>query len=161
MASRHLARSIAMQTLYEWDFNGRNSVILDKVLNRDLEEFGPGLDEVDFVKQIVNGVMEHLPELDKIIENTAKNIDNFEFGQALHELYDFFWHEFCDKYLESSKVQVVAEEFKQNTQKILLYVLSTALKLMHPFIPHITEEVWSKIPAKEKLMLIIEKWPTT
>lgn len=71
MASRHLARSIAMQTLYEWDFNGKNSVILDEALNRDLEEFGPELDEVEFVKQLVGGVIEHLSELDKIIEKSA------------------------------------------------------------------------------------------
>jgi len=107
---------------------------------------------------------EMLKNLRDIIKKTNKNIDNFEFGQALHELYDFFWHDFCDKYIESSKLQMSDNKLKDNTQKILLYVLAVSLKLFHPFIPFITEEIWSKIPRvkqgkKSTTMLIVEKWP--
>ncbi len=101
-----------------------------------------------------------LKQFEKIIENTSKNIDNFEFGQALHDLYNFFWHDFCDCYLESSKVQMASADLKENTQQILIYILSDSLKLLHPFIPHATEEIWSKMPIKGKSALIIEKWPT-
>ena len=118
---------------------------------------------------------EMLKNLRDIIKKTNKNIDNFEFGQALHELYDFFWHDFCDKYIESSKLQMSDNKLKDNTQKILLYVLAVSLKLFHPFIPFITEEIWSFLPDYCKSRrpsgsglrprfqraseLIVEKWP--
>ena len=71
MASRHLARSIVMQSLYEWDFWGYDKARLDKIVERNLAEFGPGLDEIKFVKILVDGTIEHLKELDKIIEKAA------------------------------------------------------------------------------------------
>ena len=97
-------------------------------------------------KILTNADKQILRQLDEIIKKTAKNIDKFEFGQTLHGLYDFFWHDFCDCYIESSKGQTENAELRENTQKILLYVLATSLKLLHPFIPHITEEIWSKMP---------------
>jgi valyl-tRNA synthetase len=119
-------------------------------------------------KQILNSKSQKLTAADKeilkklkeITRKTSKNIDKYEFGQALHDLYGFFWHDFCDKYIEASKLQMSDINLKDNTKKILLYVLSTSLKILHPFIPHITEEIWSKMPIKNKLALIIEKWPT-
>ena len=72
MASRHLARSIAMQSLYEWDFNGNDALKLDEIVERNIKEFGPGLEEdVEFVKRLVKGVCDHLKEIDKIIEKAA------------------------------------------------------------------------------------------
>ncbi|MBI2112997.1 MAG: transcription antitermination factor NusB [Candidatus Wildermuthbacteria bacterium] len=73
MASRHLARSIAMQSLYEWDFYGKETTHLEKTVERNLKEFGPGLEEgnQEFVRKLAEGVREHLPQLDKIIEKAA------------------------------------------------------------------------------------------
>ncbi|MDP3727288.1 MAG: transcription antitermination factor NusB [bacterium] len=71
MASRHLSRSIAMQSLYEWDFNGQQAGTLDGIIGKNMEEFGPGLDDKDFPRQLVTGVIEKLPQLDKIIEKAA------------------------------------------------------------------------------------------
>jgi len=70
MSSRHLSRSIAMQSLYEWDFSGKNTD-LEKIVERNLKEFGPGLEELSFTWQLVTGVVEHLEEIDKIIEKAA------------------------------------------------------------------------------------------
>jgi len=112
------------------------------------------------LKNLTNADKQILEQFENITKNTSKNIDNFEFGQALHDLYNFFWHDFCDCYLESSKTQMANADLKKNTQKILIYILSDSLKLLHPFIPHITEEIWSKMPLREKSALIIEKWPT-
>lgn len=112
-------------------------------------------------RKLTNADKEILSKLKEITKKTSKNIDKFEFGQALHDLYEFFWHDFCDKYIEASKLQMSDINLKDNTQKILFYILSTSLKILHPFIPHITEEIWSKIPLKNKSALIIEKWPTT
>ena len=71
MASRHLSRSIVMQSLYEWDFNGKKPESLDKIVEKNIKEFGPGLEDSSFVRQIIDGVMEHLPKIDKIIEKAA------------------------------------------------------------------------------------------
>jgi N utilization substance protein B len=70
MSSRHLSRSIAMQSLYEWDFSGKK-LDLKKVVEKNIKEFGPGLEDEAFVWQLVTGVVEHLSELDKIIEKAA------------------------------------------------------------------------------------------
>lgn len=71
MASRHLSRSIAMQSLYEWDFWGKKPEALDGIVERNIREFGPGLESVDFIWQLVRGVVGHLPQLDSIIEKAA------------------------------------------------------------------------------------------
>jgi len=71
MANRHLSRSIAMQSLYEWDFKSRNSVLLKRIVKRNIEEFGPGLKDADFIWQLVDGVIENIAKLDKIIAKSA------------------------------------------------------------------------------------------
>lgn len=71
MASRHLSRSIAMQSLYEWDFGGKKQDSLEEITRRNLEEFGPGLEDKDFVWQIVKGVLSHLEDIDNIISKAA------------------------------------------------------------------------------------------
>lgn len=71
MASRHLSRSIAMQSLYEWDFRGRDNNLLPEIIERNTKEFGPGIESADFVSNLVNGVLEHINELDQIIEKSA------------------------------------------------------------------------------------------
>lgn len=103
---------------------------------------------------------------DKAIINSQKKCktkiekltDKYEFGPALHEFHKFFWNDFCDKYIEISKKQLEDEKLSNSTKKILARVLFDSLKLLHPFMPFITEEIWSSIPLKNKKMLIIEKW---
>jgi len=70
MASRHLSRSIAMQSLYEWDFSGKKQD-LEKIAERNIQEFGPGLEDQSLVWQIITGVVKHLLKIDKIIEKAA------------------------------------------------------------------------------------------
>ena len=71
MASRHLARSVAMQSLYEWDFKGRNNDLLPVILEHTIKEFGEGLDEPEFIIALVRGALEHVDEIDRIIERAA------------------------------------------------------------------------------------------
>ncbi|MBU3926110.1 transcription antitermination factor NusB [Patescibacteria group bacterium] len=71
MANRHLSRSISMQTLFEWDFNGCDDKKIKDVLDRNLKEFGPGLDDISFSKKLVNGVIKNRAKIDKIIEKIA------------------------------------------------------------------------------------------
>jgi len=109
-----------------------------------------------------------LKKLEKTIQFVTKNIENYRFHQAAQDLYQFIWHEFCDKYIEQSKSQISGEarsrfarqnpNLKINTQNILLYVLSQSLKLLHPFMPFVSEAIWQKLPGREE-PLIVTKWP--
>lgn len=71
MANRHLSRSIAMQSLFEWDFHGKNAGNLTQIVHHNVEEFAPGMDDPSFVYTLVEGVREHLPAIDRIIAETA------------------------------------------------------------------------------------------
>lgn len=71
MASRHLSRSIAMQSLYEWDFSGKDPKKLEAIVEKNLEEFGPGLEDKTFVWQLINGVVTNIKNIDKIIVKAA------------------------------------------------------------------------------------------
>jgi N utilization substance protein B len=71
MANRHLLRSIAMQSLYEWDFQGRKKGHIDKIITRNIQEFGPGVEDASFVHYLVNGVLKNQPKIDKLIEKCA------------------------------------------------------------------------------------------
>lgn len=71
MAYRHLLRSIAMQTLYEWDLRKLDKEKTEEIVGRNIKEFAPGMENVDFVKKLVSGVIEHFPEIDKMIEKCA------------------------------------------------------------------------------------------
>jgi valyl-tRNA synthetase len=100
-----------------------------------------------------------LKKLNAIITGTNKKLDKFEFGQALHDIYEFFWHDLCDVYLEVSKKQLENPKLKANTEKILAAALQSSIKLLHPFLPFITEELWSSLPKKSKSLLIVAPWP--
>jgi len=95
-----------------------------------------------------------LKQLKTITQKLTKDLENFQFGQAAHIIYDFFWHDFCDKYIEAAKKQNTHQ-----TKQILGYVLLNSLKLLHPFMPFVTETIYQKSPFKEKEFLMIEEWP--
>lgn len=71
MATRHLARSIVLQSLYEWDFSDHKNDLVS-VVQRNMDEFGPGINEPEFVWKLVNGIVKHIDEVDKIISTSAK-----------------------------------------------------------------------------------------
>ncbi len=111
--------------------------------------------ELNFKKEKLSERNEKiLQELDKIVKSISKDIESFNFGKAAHDIYDFFWHNFCDVCIEESK-----KNQDEQTKKTLLYTLLTSLKLLHPFIPFITEEIYQQLPVKGKKTLIIEDWP--
>jgi len=98
-----------------------------------------------------------LAQLKKTIQSVNKDLDNFEFGKPAHTLYDFFWHDFCDVYIEKSK-----EQKDEKTNSILIYVLMNSLKLLHPFMPFVTEEIYQQLPLptkNKKECIMIEEWP--
>jgi valyl-tRNA synthetase len=99
---------------------------------------------------------EIIKSLEKTVKEVDKKIEKFELGKACHLLYDFFWHDFCDEFIEKSK----EKRDKEETQKTLLYTLLTSLKILHPFIPFVTESIYQNLPLKDKKeCLMIEDWP--
>ena len=97
-----------------------------------------------------------LSKLNKIIISTTKNIETYHFGQASENLYQFFWHDFCDVYIEKVK------DRNEDVVPVLLTVLINSLKLLHPFIPFVTESVYQILREKINLsedQLITASWP--
>jgi len=92
-----------------------------------------------------------LDETKKTIRQVTNFIEKYRFDLAAEEIYQFFWHTFCDKYIEMSKKR------REEAQPTLVYVLETSLKLLHPFMPFITEEIWQMLPGKRQ-PLIISPW---
>ena len=97
-----------------------------------------------------------LSKLTKAIANVDENIDKFRFHEAANTLYHFLWHDFCDWYIESTKKRLLKGE--ENVKKLLVLVLTRVLKLLHPFMPYITEELYQKLPG-HKESIAIEQFP--
>lgn len=95
-----------------------------------------------------------LKQLKTTSQKVTTDLEKFRFGQAAHLLYDFFWHDFCDKYIETSKKQDTHQ-----SKQVLAYVLLNSLKLLHPFLPFVTESIYQNLPFKEKEFLMVEEWP--
>ena len=97
-----------------------------------------------------------ISKLNDLTARVTDNLDKYELGIAVSNLYDFIWDEFCDWYIELVKPRMGTEN---NPQNVLVYVLSNILKLLHPFMPFITEEIYGYLPVSDKKALIITPWP--
>ena len=110
--------------------------------------------EIDFSKlTIVDKWI--LDKLNSVVKEYNENIKNFRIGENAHILYDFFWNSYCDWYVEISKIQLQDENLKLNTQRVLRYVLDMSLRMLHPIMPHITEQVWQLIPKQTDVKAIM------
>lgn len=104
-----------------------------------------------------------LSRLDNTIGEVTRYLDGYESGEAARVLYDYIWNEFCDWYIELIKPRLYGkegEESRKNAQQVLWYTLSEILRLLHPFMPFISEEIWHSLPHRERA-LITETWPVT
>lgn len=110
--------------------------------------------EIDFSKlTIVDKWI--LDKLNTVAKEFNENIKNFRIGENAHILYDFFWNSYCDWYVEIAKIQLADENLKLNTQRVLRYVLDMSLRMLHPIMPHITEQVWQLIPKNTDVKAIM------
>ena len=102
-----------------------------------------------------------LNKLDKLVSEVSKNIDNYDIGIAVDKIYNFIWNEFCDWYIEMVKPRMYSEdeEIKVQVSAMLNYVFGNSLKLLHPFMPFITSEIYSKLICFGTEDLIVSKWP--
>ena len=95
-----------------------------------------------------------LTEKNKLIKNVTRNMNNYNFHNAGNQIYDFTWSKFCDWYIELSK-----NDMNENTKIVLLDILGTILKLLHPFMPYVTEEIYEMLPIKETKSIMISTYP--
>ncbi len=103
-----------------------------------------------------------LSRLHSLIQNVQRLFDTYQYGEAGRQLYDFLWSEYADWYIEISKETLYGEDeaAKSRVRHVLVYVLETCLRLLHPFMPYVTEEIWQHLPH-EGPALIIARWPET
>lgn len=96
----------------------------------------------------------------KLTKEVTDNLDKFELGIAVQKLYDFIWDVFCDWYIEISKIRLNSgdEKAAQTARDMLVYIMSNTLKLLHPFMPFITEEIWQTLPHEGE-SIMISQWP--
>ena len=101
-----------------------------------------------------------LSKLNKLIAEVTENLEKYELGVAVQKVYDFLWDTYCDWYIELTKARLYSEDEqqKQSALQVLVYVLDQTLRLLHPFMPFITEEIWQTLPH-EGDALIVADWP--
>lgn len=101
-----------------------------------------------------------LSKLNRVIPEITENMDKYELGVAAQKVYDFIWDDYCDWYIELTKSRLQGEDAgaKVRAQQVLCYVLTDILKLLHPFMPFLTEEIWQALPH-EGDYLMLQPWP--
>ena len=102
-----------------------------------------------------------LNKFDKLVADVSKNLNNYDLGIALDKIYSFIWNEFCDWYIEMVKPRIYSEDENEKiaVSDILNHVFGSSLKLLHPFMPFITSEIYSKLICFGTEDLIVAKWP--
>lgn len=125
--------------------------VLSGVENFDIES-KPELTEKD---------QKSLDDLQAVVKEVTADIDDFRFYLASEKIYHYIWHTFADIIIEESKTALNGsdEVAKKSIQYTLYQILITSLKLLHPFMPFVTEEIWASLPHRDKKMLLIEEWP--
>ena len=97
-----------------------------------------------------------LARLQKVILSTNENLEKFRVDSAANELYHFFWHEFCDWYIELSKVRITSKDASTRSRacQMATYLMETSLRLLHPFVPFVTEELWQRLPHSGESLMV-------
>ncbi len=119
----------------------------------DGEEPAPGLPEA-----LTTEDKWLLSQYNRLVREVTDNLDKFELGVAEQKIYDFLWDVFCDWYIELAKARLQNPEDAENARRVLVYVMTNTLKLLHPFMPFITEEIWQALP-NDCESIMIAKWP--
>ena len=98
-----------------------------------------------------------ISDLHKLITSVTKRLDTYRFSDAAQEIYDFTWHTLADKYIEENKERL--KNGDQSALQTIIEVYTIILKLLHPFMPFVTEAIWSSLPKESNEPLIISSWP--
>lgn len=101
----------------------------------------------------------NITELNELVIDVTKDMDNYRFYLAAEKLYHYVWHTFADKIIEESKENLKNESLRKSNQYTLRLILETSIKLLHPFMPFVTEEIWQNLDIENKNLLMVTKWP--
>ncbi len=124
-------------------------------MNLENREIAPGLpEELSLEDQWI------VDSFNRVAKEVTDNLEHFELGIAAQKLYDFLWDEFCDWYIEISKIRLTSgdEPAARDACRVLAWVLSSTMQLLHPFMPFITEEIWQALPH-EGDSIMVSAWP--
>ena len=148
----YVERCEAMRNFANKLWNASRYVMMN--LSEDSVNELPALENLEIADKWV------LSKLNTLIAEVTENMDKYELGVAIQKIYDFIWDIYCDWYIEMTKARLFADDAarKETALKVLVYVLDQILRLLHPFMPFITEEIWQSIPH-EGNALIVAKWP--
>ena len=126
----------------------------NKAYNSETRKYNPELLKLED-KWILN-------KLDKLINDVTNNINNYELGIALDNIYSFIWNEFCDWYIEIVKSRLYSDNHQEKVSAgmVLNYVFTTSLKLLHPFMPFVTSEIYESLIKFDDKELMMSKWPS-
>ena len=104
----------------------------------------------------IDGMTVNFPDkLNKLIKSVIKSMDKYEFNNVGSEIYNFVWENFCDSYIEMSKFSLD----QISTKSTLYYCLKNIVKLLHPFMPFVTEEIYNNLPFKDNETIMLSKYP--
>ncbi len=148
----YVERCEAMRNFANKLWNASRYVMMN--LSDDAKNELPALEKLEIADKWV------LSKLNSLIAEVTENMEKYELGVAIQKIYDFVWDTYCDWYIELTKARLYSEDAdrKQTAIAVLVYVLDQMLKLLHPFMPFITEEIWQSIPHEGKA-LIVAQWP--
>ena len=149
----YVERCEAMRNFANKLWNASRYVMMN--LAEDAKNELPTADKLEIADKWV------LSKLNTLIAEVTENLEKYELGVAVQKVYDFIWDTYCDWYIELTKARLYSEDAdrKQTAIQVLVYVLDQVLRLLHPFMPFITEEIWQSIPH-EGDALIVAQWPT-
>ncbi len=111
------------------------------------------------IDQLIETDRKILEDFESFLKDLTSDMENYRFYLAGEKAYHYFWHTFADKIIEETKERIKTGQDADSARFILFYLLENQLKILHPFMPFITEKIWSLLPNR-KNMLIVEKWPT-
>ena len=148
----YVTRCEAMRNFANKLWNASRYVMMN--LGEDAKNELPDLSKLEIADKWV------LSKLNTLIAEVTENMEKYELGVAIQKIYDFVWDIYCDWYIEMTKARLFADDAdrKQTAIAVLVYVLDQMLRLLHPFMPFITEEIWQSIPHEGEA-LIVAKWP--
>ena len=148
----YVERCEAMRNFANKLWNASRYVLMN--LSEDARNQLPELSKLEISDKWV------LSKLNTLITEVTENMEKYELGVAIQKIYDFVWDTYCDWYIELTKARLYSEDAdrKQTAISVLVYVLDQVLRLLHPFMPFITEEIWQSLPH-EGDALIVAKWP--
>ncbi|MDD3164546.1 MAG: valine--tRNA ligase [Oscillospiraceae bacterium] len=149
----YVERCEAMRNFANKIWNASRYVLMNLTIE---ENVLPAADELETEDKWI------LSALNGLIADVTDNLEHFELGIAVQKVYDFIWDHYCDWYIELTKARLYdgTDAQKIVAQKVLVYVLDQMLRLLHPFMPFITEEIWQAIPHSGQ-SIMISSWPVT